>query len=692
MEATFLDFTRSLVADLPALLESETGLRIIYDPNKQTAEAGEILLGLGITTDLQGEPIPQSGVVLQHKGTAWRSLSEFIQHGTEAQIADWRKRLGNPDTPANIQGRLYVEDASPDSCLGFIFFLARLFGVPETALPADWCDYATRWELGDTRTTGEPFSSWSCLHSALGHSHIALQQDESSADVEGIEAGFPACLRYTLTLLNQRVAPDQVPEILPSAEHLRARAHLRQEYQAYRHSLSSAEILQLRLPMSGTRRHLLIDAYLATEVTALGSKKVFLRADREHTWLGQGFSLMALYRPSIRGSGNDMVISVDPVTGIHLEALWRELERLEDQHWGGERPRDNPRPITSYPRGQGPNQPWWDDQGRYTLVAAPKKVGEQWGSRLTWNDVRAAIWSLYHPARPLAFIPDGQHGGRPLHACPARVTGPNDKRLVIVHWDPDNNEPLVLSPTLQRYLAACAKAAYPEGVPLDALPDERSFDLYELPGGFTIIHSAGVLLVDDWGSESLPIDDCRQEFERLAQRLDTIGRLGEETSHQVEQVRQALSAGQSLRYLAMVQRLSHSRLELRSVLFGTRPLSTDENVLGFRRLLEKRWGMEAPLENLHDTLEQLDSLVQNHVGVRTNRLISGLTIYGFPAALFTGFFGFVLEGFGKGEIWYRFNWRGLLLYLMLTSLAIGLIRLWASRLNKSAKPDREDGA
>ena len=105
-----------------------------------------------------------------------------------------------------------------------------------------------------------------------------------------------------------------------------------------------------------------------------GAAKAFARNDHEHAWFCQGFSLIAVYRP-LANPGEDLTISVDPTAGIHLEDLWRALERLEDRRWGDKRPRDQPRPLKSYEKktdNPGPNQPWWDYGGRYTLVAAPR--------------------------------------------------------------------------------------------------------------------------------------------------------------------------------------------------------------------------------------------------------------------------------------------------------------------------------
>lgn len=318
----FLAFVATLTAALPELFKQPADtsqsprLRVVYNPRKERAEAGEILIGLGYDRDAAGRDIEQPGVVLQYKGSSDCSISALLQHVDDDRIADWQRRLGQPATPAALQATLYVEDASPDTCLSLVLFLARLLGVPRAALPALWCDYANRWEQGDVRTTGQPFASWGCLHSALGHSFILPSVDPAQTDAHGIETAFPICLQYLLDLLAQGVDPAQIPDDLPRVEHHhRAHLQLQRDYQAYRHSLASAETLQLRLPLQDSPRHLLIDAYLVTEMTVSGTAKAFARHDCEHAWFGQGFGLMAVYRP-LANPGEDLTISVDPAAGI----------------------------------------------------------------------------------------------------------------------------------------------------------------------------------------------------------------------------------------------------------------------------------------------------------------------------------------------------------------------------------------
>jgi hypothetical protein len=401
--------------------------------------------------------------------------------------------------------------------------------------------------------------------------------------------------------------------------------------------------------------------------------------------------------PSARCSSAPTTSGSPTGAAASLPALWCDYA----DRWGTQRPRDRPRDLKSYKvetvgadgartiRYVGPNQPWYDEQGRYTLVAAPKRLDDgRPGSKATWQDVREQLWACYHPARALRFIPPvgARNHGRPLHEFPATRTAPRGKRLLIVGWDRGNSEPLALTPTLQRYLAACAAGHYPEGVPVDALPDAASFDFLNLPGGFVVIHADGVLLVDDWSNRNLPIEGCQAEFDRVARRLDELHQIGERAAQLVVGgLQAAVEAGQRLVYPDLVRRLSQERLRLRTALFQTGAESEDVHVLQFRALLEQRWGLAGQRAELQETLEQLDALVRNHLDLRSSRLINNLTFYGFPAALTaTIFSGNVLQRWGEdGSWWGGIHQRGLWVGLGLCTASWVAFWLWNRRAQRA---------
>ncbi len=322
---------------------------------------------------------------------------------------------------------LVMKDASPDNVLGLIVLLAHLNGVHADAVPRAWVTPVAAWEQGQSRVA-DPFAHWPTLLVTLCHGYWdselfrGLPTDGTASERSAraheanavVGAAWLACLRFTAALLaaDSPLAPIADLSICPEAG--RAAAFLRYEAEQYRHALDHAETLQLRLPMQGSggcRR--IVDACLIEEQTLTGAMKVFQRNDRVHPWLGDGFGLMGLYYPALAGSGNDMTLSVDPALGVHLPDLWWALERLEDGAWDGQRPCDNPRiDLAGYPAGRrpdtgasSPNQPWWDDRGSYTLIAAPARLSDgSPGSRLDWReDVIEALWTCYKPSEALRF-------------------------------------------------------------------------------------------------------------------------------------------------------------------------------------------------------------------------------------------------------------------------------------------------
>ncbi|MGF1614489.1 MAG: hypothetical protein ACFCVA_11435 [Gammaproteobacteria bacterium] len=264
--------------------------------------------------------------------------------------------------------------------LAFLFWLAVMNGVAAAEFRRPeitrWIEAVRRWELTGM-VAGNPHTSWAALLSALSHSYFAAEAPEKSRAYD-FAGAWREALHFTATRLLRDIAPDAVPELWELAAYRRAAALLRNEEQDYLSSLPRAICLQLLVPVVGPepRKDLLVDAYLTVETWLNGARKLFARLDRTHSHTGQGFAVMGVYRPDprIEGTGDDRVASVNPLTGISLQDLWLELERLENERWEGQRPTATPRAIASYPAGTGYTQPWWDDQGRYTLLGAPRRL------------------------------------------------------------------------------------------------------------------------------------------------------------------------------------------------------------------------------------------------------------------------------------------------------------------------------
>lgn len=313
---------------------NQSSLVVNYQPSYHQSRKDEILLGLGDALDKQ-----QAGICLNQKGTGRHSVSEFVALADTIWLNVWQQKIADK----NVSALVYVvEDFSPDTCLGLIFFWARIRHV--TSLPSDWLNYVNRWEKGDVKTTGELTQSWGVLHNALAHYYL-----QSCNKAEGLKT----CLLLVGTALIHKTDPAHLPE-LPCDAYQKALFQLHFEQQEYKKALQHGKAIQLAIPIEHCQhRRLLVDAFIAQEDIALGCAKYFLRNDFQHTWRKQGFSLLALYRPNEKGSGNEMVVSVDPSSGIYLRDLWQALENAENIAWQQQRPTDNPRRIQSYSEDNG---------------------------------------------------------------------------------------------------------------------------------------------------------------------------------------------------------------------------------------------------------------------------------------------------------------------------------------------------
>ena len=609
MKKTF----HSLLEDLRVCLDN-VELAEHYGDGKR-ATHNQIVLGSGDAQDATLQ-----GIVVNWKGTACRSNTEFIARIDEATITGWRDHLSDAERLQGVQ--VGVEDLAPDTCLSFIYLFARLNGADTADFPPEWVDYANRWEQGDVKTTGKPLESWGCLLSALGHSY--WQRAPAAGDAPAqlntgqLKAGFVVCVRFTLGLLLNGCQPDQVVRSHAGSldEYHQALALVDYERKVYLQALQHAERVQLLMPLRDSSRKVLVDVFIASDLALTGTIKSFIRNDAEHPWIGTGFPLMALHRPSERGTGNDITISADPSSRITLKALHQKIEARECACWkknGKSRPADHPRPGYKW------NEPWYLEPTNQSLIGAPHWLvkGEQYGSKLEWKDVVSALWRLYNPARNLPLEPE------PLRRLPAqekvgdstRSSGPMEqpRKKLLADQRVRGEQSIVLSPTMKRYLMAKAlrSGAQHAAIGIDDLPYERSFDFLALPGGFALIHREGTYLMDDSSRESFDVNSYVSEFEQADMRCRVLAEVGQALKDKSALLKKL--AGQS----SMIAHSSKDRISLevllakRSLLMATMlettPRAGDLHAAKFRELLEKRYGIASQLDQYYALLGELEA-------------------------------------------------------------------------------------
>jgi hypothetical protein len=591
-----------------------------FDPNARQAAAGEILVGLGNPLDTK-----QPGIVLNFKypGSESRSVSSFVLGADPATLARWRECL--PKGLASV-GRVVLEDLSFDTCFALLMFAHLLtHGTVET--PAGhaegWRRYVTRWEEGYTREQRPWNESMSFLVTALGHSYLDLEETGGLPIIDPAQfsAGARTCLDLVAEAFAQGIHPESVD--LGKLEHnpafARARSHIEHERSQYHLALQHGKRCQLSVPLAGSGRRMIADALFLEEQNPSGLLKAFARSDRDNTWTRRGFDVLGLYRPLEAGTGGDMTISLAPESGLSLRTLWEELERLENEHWGVDRPRNHPRRIVSYQNlPESPNEPWWDDSGKYTLLGAPKSVlvagHEEPGSKLDWyKDVLPALWKCYTP------IPEDR-------IYVERRVSTGEKALWYCQWKPHeqasgaSNSSVANCPTFYAWLKALSSPGKTIDSPM-ALPSEASYRVLPLDGGFLVIHRGGATAFDDWTNTPLDIAAISSIFRDMACAWEGLVKFhgNKFLDDALEYQKKLLAKPSSFRHKKFeewkhetwTQRAEVLRAGV-SVLSHTDPWPLNE----FRALMSTMWGFD---EQRRQTLEMVDRI--DHV---TSEIVDAL--------------------------------------------------------------------
>lgn len=668
---------------------------VIYEPSASQAGPDEVLVGVG---DWRKD---HKGICLNNKGVGafleeqvfFDSVTSLVRSDHEKLWNYWREVVGSDSDPERFFRRfvLVVEDASPDSCFGLLLLLARLNNVCPEDIPQQWVSYMRRWEQGDVTSTGVPEQSYGAMHNALAHSHAG----------SAWESAWSLCLEFLFSALDLDVEPAEIGQHGPNWPSLaHARALISFERQVYEDSLTYATTLQLRLPIKGApNRYRLVDAYIAEEHQPLGMAKVFLRNDSEHPYLEAGFTLMAIYKPGEPGSGNDMSVSLMTGRGVHLQDLWEELERRENEAWQGKRPCDAPRVGGSlYVDGKdregrpAPNEPWHINYS-LDLIAAPKAlevdasahedVPAQFllddssetkrtltvlGSRLAWDDVCEAIWKCYQPFQDF-WILSRDNEPVSLSECkpepePDPIVDRAGKRLIKAKWynpkskqqtpgvkDRESDDDasyqhqayIRFTPTLKRYLAACIDCADQNEVTLKDLSQSDHYDFIELNGGFAVVTRSGAFVIDDWRLDPLKTDELLHEYNSICTRLGVIGSMRDEINELYGDIEQELKKGLRGRKVPkLVNRLAAMKLQVGKCWAETMPKSFEPGVIEFREALENRFGVSGRLQSFYSSVDRISAMLGNYIDLRTNRRVAFLSLYGFPIVLIASFFSGML--------------------------------------------------
>lgn len=637
-----------MTASLSAFLDdlrALPSLRVVLDGHHHDSGGFRLFVGCGVWP-AEGEPIPADQLILNNKGTFPRfarnydSVARLAAEPPPGLFEGWAALWTQwPLPPATVlaQVTLVVEDISPDSVFGVLLLLARMAGVDLGPLGAAWTDAVDRWER--TGHADDPWTDGCALASALGHSRIPPGAGELPADA--LAATWADVLRFVADCLAHGAAPHAIPNLSGVPSWNMAMAALRQEEATYLGWLNHAAVVQLSVPLAGMdTRRLLVDGLLFVEDQATGTAKVFYRNDRDRAPLGRGFTLSAHYRPDCTGSGNDVTIAVDVRAGIHLRDLWAELERRENAAWnaaGEERPSTKPRALRGVESRH--DQPWYITPDG-TLIGAPRVLDDgRLGTKLSWDDVRAAVWTAFNPVQDIRV-----ETGTPPQSVPLMDMGrlsheEAGKTLLLTRWPRPSGgtaagggRALSSAPVVRQVLASLVmpQGAGPQG--MDTLPPAGSWEEVNLNGGFAIVTDTGLFVLDDWRERPLPMDGIRNAFTaaaRLDDRLLTIER--DTIRPLVEEVERLLRHPQRWPNLDRpLQRAAWAGSQLTTIR-GTHALPpADPDARLVRDALARRWGLDARLAALEAEVAAIETSLRSLTEAKLARVGRFIALYAFP--------------------------------------------------------------
>jgi hypothetical protein len=539
--------------------------------------------------------------------------------------------------PQNLHGlsdfatrmRVKVEDASPDSVVGVLFFAARQSGVeiPEEVWGC-WEPAITAWE-----TSGgveDPERSWPALAAALAHTQLG-GRGGTAVGVEALLAAWARVLPFAVEALRAGHDPRDLPFSAGGPHLTEARAALDEERARYERKLYAQQTHQLSLPMVGSDRARLADALFTTEDEFTGALKVFARNDRKNAPLGRGFTVLVLERPELRESEptNWMTISLDIRRGVHLLDLWRELERLETAAWratGRTRPlrTENSRVLAGAPRNeQRFHEQWYLDE-KGSLLASPKRQAPEDtdeetlrsfpGSCLSSEQVRDAIFRVFDPFAQLRV---GQREGETTHRLPdvPAEESSGDKQILQAWWPKHDPLPNPAGPTPYCGLfpgAFRVMAARTLGVPaeqaLAEAPNFEDFDVVPFGNGLAVVTDGGVYLLDSGRSRPARIARAVELVRDQARIAADLDRMQSDIERRAHTHAEELKTSRSIHYWLDQQRFCANLHAELIHLRGARdtPLETQAAGLqGLKDTLSRRWNIKSRLHELGEEIEWL---------------------------------------------------------------------------------------
>lgn len=607
------------------------GSLVRYDPGASSAKSGEILVGLGRAIG--------AGIVLNHKersgsGPTVRSVSDLVFRATDEVIEKWKGIITKSG-----QSTLVIEDLSLDTCFAIMLLEERLnpnegksSEEKSDAKLEEWLKYVNAWEAGFYLDTNGLENSIAILHACMAHGYLRAQglaggsQPGRSPESPPVylTRDFRQCIEFLTDAYSRFEDPLQAVGLPGLRAYKHARSQFLFEQQQYLITLNQAITCQLLLPLKRSKDRVIVDAMIFTEHDSTGVTKIFARTDKKNSWTGNGFTLLAIYRPHEVGTGNDITVSVDPDSGTTLEDLWVALENEEDGRWGAERPASNPRQIESYtnlelyrrlerPSGRDPDQPWWDNQGLHTILGAPKNLPDKSaGTKLDWPTVMRLLWETYKQVPP--------------EQIKLENLAPKDPKanLYKADWSDDAKRDIADTDTLEAWLAYVSMCRARTGEisartdpEIGKLPTRRQFDIVKLPGARIYIHGEGATFFNDWTpieTDILPVTEllrglcvlkCKYTELTGSQQHERIASLQSKVLGQDKLDTQAQADWDDL-----ILEVKRKRAELVAKYLS---LDASPEMEELRDVVERRWGITEGRRRADLLVDRLDKDTQTNI-------------------------------------------------------------------------------
>jgi hypothetical protein len=468
------------------------------------------------------------------------------------------KKLSNKSEIASFlnQQTLYVEDASADSIISFIYLLIKIAVKKEEKLPDIWVSSVTDWEESGHAKNLD--SNWCVLLTALTQfTRLDNKRDYVDAWRDGLKFAINAMLEKEVPT---RLSESFIIQYGQLAANRQATNRLR-----YQLIFDKAIKFQSVLPLAGSgasTNYRLVDGVVLYLDEPITTYKNYFRSDELNSPLGMGFELIIYFNPveRVKKSKYAASISVTTQSQIELSNVWHALEQKEELRYlesGMVRAKDNPSEdleypskfLDQYPEGKNHvrnNQPWFPISNDYkrstervTLVGNPPNC------QLRFKDIESVFWGEANPAKFLYFLGADDKPVNLLNLESTLNLGKSPKVLFICkhlslnesmgdsshRYEESTKTEFLNSLTLERVIAARIEKPDQKNVSFFDIKKNYIYSKVELNEGFAIVSKSGAWVYDDWTDDHFDSNKVESAFNNACKFESELNKYQESLVH-----------------------------------------------------------------------------------------------------------------------------------------------------------------